>query len=306
VSSEPSPEITAPPKPSSHLELRGAIAVTSASLQSLWDIATEFAKEAGHDPSAVTRSLSVWQARPKSDRYNTVDEVISLRNERTSRISSIAFRAKGPDFKIQIMIDSEGLGHGVGFSFEGEADDTEAISRLAARIESEHRNIRLWYSPFRSTFDRLMNCAARVPVWAWTAVIIGGLSLSVALAMYANHVHRVRVDAWIRSGQEILEQADRTDAEPDPESKKLLESIRESVKHPPEIHSVWWPLLVAIPSCAVGALIARAEYFFPRVVFEIGEGKSRHDQLRTLRAFVFGTVVISGLLIPRLRSALGW
>lgn len=299
-------EATILSRPSCELEFRGAFAVTPSSLQSLDGMLGEFAKRMQSDLVGVTRWLSVWRLGPEPVQYNTFEAVVALRNEKTAQISTISLNAIGPNFKCRVMIDNDGMGRGMGFTFEGEADSADALFQLAAYVDSEQKNIRLWYSRVRATIDIAITALRRIPRWAWVIAVIFGVLLFAAWPAYLNHLHNREVQDWKQSGQQLVEAADKFSPGAGPELKKAIESLHETVANPPETRSVWSPLLGGLFGVLLGALLARTGFFFPRVVFEIGEGKPRHDHLRTLRTFVLGTIVISGVVLPRIRSLLGW
>jgi hypothetical protein len=92
----------------------------------------------------------------------------------------------------------------------------------------------------------------------------------------------------------------------DPNSAAKLDTLKQILnkhKHSALMTVVRLASLVAF-AYVLGYGILMLGYLFPRIVFEIGEGIKRHEQVIWLRRFVMGSIVICGVLIPLIRGAI--
>jgi len=254
----------------------------------------------------------VFSGKP-SESYKNISEVINLRNPRKGRITGINIRVTTNEALASLWIDSTGLysSHSIVLLFAGDSEGK--FSSLKSSIFSELANLKLWYLPIRICFDRILALLAKIPAVIYMALF--AMVVAIALLGIFGNIFFYFSD---KSKHERLQQASEvlvnkiSGVEPniDPNTvSQIKEILNAKIKqYDRSAYDTFMPLIVGnINGLFLSICIIFTFYLFPRVVFEIGEGIRRYEQLTWLRRFVIGSIIICGIIVPLiLKQYLTW
>jgi hypothetical protein len=302
--------------PSTYMRFHGAFVVNPAALADLEKIILGFVSLNGAESEDLKHWVTVWTAKAASVQYADVAEVIALRNPRSDAIRAIRISAVRPGRRAQVLVDDQGNGELSGVVFEADGDPADALSQTASRIVDEQRNIRAWYAIFRRACEPIGLRLKRAKRSIVVPVSIGIFAVSVGGLVMLNQAEKQRVARYETALRNAAAYIDKVDADMkrgvvlDDKNKVALEALRAQVASSPATlprttaKTSVWSYLSAVLIGMFGPVVFIS--MFPRVIFEIGEGKQRHDRVKTLRNCALVTVLLSGVALPLLRRALGW
>jgi hypothetical protein len=254
-------------------EYYGAFVVTKSSLLAL---ETLLANAVGSDASSneVKKSISVVYSGKPSETYTSVSDILELRNPSIGRITGICIVAASTNALALVLLDDLGLYSGHPIVFMIAANSDSIFGKTEAAVETELANIRCWYSRMRGNLDRLQSMMCETPR------IVPRLLFVVALAFLTltTVADWFRYEQWRATAEEVVAKSEMS---LDPNSAAKLDTLKQILnkhKHSALMTVVRLASLVAF-AYVLGYGILMLGYLFPRIVFEIGEGIKRHEQV---------------------------
>ena len=251
------------------------------------------------------KSVSVIYSGKPSELYTSVSDILELRNPSIGRITGICITVKSTNAVAFVWLDDVGVcsGHSVVFWIAANSDSI--FGKTEAAVEAELANIRCWYSRGRDYFDRCGNAILRIPSIIPCLLFVVAL-VFVVLVTFADVF---RYAQWRSTAEELIAKSDtfKSEISQDPNMAAQFDALRQMLatrKQSTLVAVLRRAGLLAL-AYLLGIGIARlGGYLFPRVVFEIGDGIKRHEQIIWLRRFVIGSIIFCGVLIPLLREAI--
>jgi len=272
--------------------------VTPRALRDIEQALVEFVREGSDDTShcVFTVVSADSQERP---RFNGAELVIDLGNPKASPITTVFAAVGAGDRKACITLASGTVFERAGVLLEAVADSRKALSSLERKVASEAQSMSEWFSPLRALVDNatwmIQRTSRLVPTGIRVALIVAFVLALTAGLMYL-----------LESARQAAEQQYWR---VNPTSKAIegfaaeMKARYHALNNPITLSAGAW-LGGMLASAVVGfSLPWTGSWLFPRAEFAIGDGAKRHDQKRTARNFVLGSVAICGLILPLAR---GW
>lgn len=296
-------------RPHSNQMYRGAYRVTRASLCAFQRM---FDAKAGPDP-AVTWQVFTGEGEPKT--FRTLEQVLSQRNPKGNPIWAIYLEHSGREITNRLFITSADIKQYAAIEYSADGESADEISSLVGRVQSETRNIRMWYWPIRWAHDWSFFYARKYgkAIVVTLAIVFFSILLLGAIGQVIMELSR---SAETQS-QMADSQAPRTELRPEPpqltEEQKIaaerrLQELREKAEARAEanrirqrqesLRNLWQALVLGGEFGVVLLMVLLARFLYPRAIFEIGEGKERHQSLCKVRNFLLGTFLLCSIVIP--------
>jgi hypothetical protein len=131
----------------------------------------------------------------------------------------------------------------------------------------------------------------------------------LAVVVLITFAEVFRYEQWRTAAEGIVAKSEafKPEISSDPNLAATLDALKQVLTK--SKHSVLMTVLrraglLAFAYLLGTGIVMLVRYLFPRVVFEIGEGVKRHEQIIWLRRFVIGSIIFCGVLIPLLREAI--
>lgn len=285
-------------------EVYGAFVVTGESLLALEALMLNAVTRFGTGTTHSERVIVVFSGKG-AQQYASVREVLELRNPRVGRITGISIQVRSSEGLTSMWLDDVGIYsfHSIVFLIAGNSES--GFEEISASITAECANIRCWYSRLRRLTDRSGSIIRRVPSIVAHMILLVGALLIVLGAIYDQG----RYQEWhaaAESAVSVYDTAVANGAHVDANTVAAVDRLNEMLKH--HHHPIVGTSLRVIGGWVFGySLIIIAMWtspLFPRVIFEIGEGVKRSEEIAWLRRFLIGSVLICGILLPLIRYAL--
>lgn len=292
--------------------LYGAFDVTEKGLLALETHLRDFVVSVSPTNKPPSEIVKVVFIGKPSEVYSSISEVMALRNPRTEKISGINIRLINSEALVSIWLDDFGLyssQHSVVLLFA--ADSDKNFGKYEARVKSELKNIECWYSWGRKCLDRTRPVASKVPPILYLVLAFAGL----ASMMFSFFSDKARYAQWRTSTEKIVEEYNSLSIS-DPNFGQTLEALDPNIGvklndlrtaidkyQDPGYLRLFMIVIRWLAYGFIGVLLVLlVAFLFPRIVFEIGEGKTRQEQRVWFRRFVIGSIII----LPLLRKIFQW
>lgn len=280
-----------------HIEhgIYGSFVVTRTSLESWYRIVADFLQ----DSSAVRFSVVVPGKEPLVT--GSIEEVMSNRNAKTSKVAIIFVGGESGDCAAVVTLDSIGLNACSSVHLSASGPEVDRVSSLLGRVEDEARDIAVWYGVFRKITDRTLNLGSKIPSWIYLVVSV---LCAVVVVLILVSVVTFAVDVFTSkpAAPESVIVGGEQSGNPSTSDPEAVGFQAEANRKSTIIQISKYPVLISV-GAVVGMFGPRAYgAMFPRVDFLIGDGIERHTRLRAFRGVILVTVLLSGILIPLIRS----
>lgn len=299
-------------RPHSHQMYRGAFRITPQSLRSFQSI---------FDQATGTSAKSTWMVFSAKDEPKTVqnlDDVLAMRNPQGNPIWGLFLNHVGADVNNRLFITSADIRQFAAIQFSADGESPDKVSAMIGKVRDETKNIRLWYWPFRWADDFVL-------LLAWThgkaialvlvaicfaALLVGGIGQVIVEMSHSAGTPQKAVTTTQPQESEKTppKMTEQQKAALEAEIKRLQEEASQKAREQAQrerkeaLSQLWRTLMWGGAGGAVLVSFLFARLLFPRAVFEIGEGKERYQRLSTIRTFLIGTLLLSGILIPWMRT----
>lgn len=267
---------------------------------------------ADDEHAAIEHECIVRRAGVDPETFASASELAAIRNPKGNPIIEIQLVARGVDRNVVLSFDCYGRDRRAAISFAARAASPLTLSKLEEALLSEATHIRAWYSPIRAFIDGLLYQSTRIPTWLWTVFWVFWIVAMISLVA-ASFSRSSALREWHDSTSTVLEQArEFTDSAASPASDEVsddlnalhakTEELDELVERSQSMHPVRQTLFNMALGLLGGIALRWLFALFPRLVFAIGEGTKRHDQLMWLRRFVLGSIIVTGGVLPLIRA----
>jgi hypothetical protein len=282
-------------------ELYGAFDVTEQGLLTLESHLHDVASTITQGNMVQETVIVLFSGKP-TEKYNSISEVLTLRNPRIGRITGINIRMSAKEGLASIYFDEIGLysSHSIVLLFAARSDIN--LSKHEALIKDELANLECWYSPIRKCSDRIVRLMGKVPYVLYTALFFIGL-VSIIFSFYSD---RAKHTQWRTDFEKFLRAYESLSVKKPELDPNIVEKINEiktilvQYDSPGVLKLIIRIIYVLAAGFILLSCIIFAAYLFPRIVFEIGEGRIRQEQRVWLRRFVIGSIIVCGIIIPLL------
>ena len=289
-------------------------------LREIVQIQSRFVRGEAAPSSQVETYLVVRSSKTDEQRFSTADEVIKQRNPKTNPIRQVRVITRGPHGNCVVSFDYDGHKQCAAVYTEVASGASDSNTAYESMIELELANLREPYSFLRVLWEPVHALALRIPVWLPFAIavisfmlmgVVGTIQEAERARLYremiANaEVERLREPSIRGSRHPLLEEEEGDSDERQPAA---IEGAPKVTRPPITLDHqalrkafAYW----VFPLFGVVLLIYSYILYFPRVIFCIGEGSKRNDQISRRRWYWLGSAVISGVVIPAARSLAGF
>lgn len=288
---------------------RGAFIITPESLVDVERRLLAFAAAGPSNEQEPRVDVQVLSEREEARRHGGVQTALGERNPKMTPIYGLILTVKRGESQAQVQFDATGKGDWCGIRLFAASREQETVFTLSSEMRVEVDNVRdllpsLLRQPIDSMLAWLIRNAAvifRVLTALWLAFMIAVLVLA---AIY-RYTHPTQPES---PASRVMERADpeltnsesltNRSASPGPSSASASEAFDW-----PGLASValevTWIMVAVLLIASVPIMYGR---LFPRVVFEIGEGRRRFERLSKWRWLIFGSIVTCGFFLPAVRS----
>lgn len=278
---------------------RGALAVNINSLKATERILRNLVAGEGESGESTREAVVVLTRGGSPDQFDRVDPIEELRNSRSRPITAIILACGGPGGESTMRFDSCGEDRKYAFVFEAKSSSVDRLSATVALVEEELKNVRTWYALIRRCVDWL----AALPRVFWLVVLLLwalGFGLYMVTSAYRAH----QFAEWQQGARELLETLEAEPIPEDSDSSEKIETLRSLADaRNPMLITVTTVVIAAAFWFLVGMFAPRCfGWLFPRVIFDIGEGRQRHHRTLQIQIVVLVTIVTSGFVIPLVRK----
>lgn len=263
------------------------------------------------DPTSAKLSVTVRSLGLPDEIYISLDEVKALRNPQASPIRSIVMHASSPTAMAQIQIQSSLSIDFAAIRVFAHHDSQDRASRLEADMRLEASNSRDKFNNWhRWSIDSLLAWCVehrrRFEI-AWWAFLFALFTLVIVSSVVE---YRRSLQTTPPARKEAVSQVEVTPkATLSPSEEARAQELRREYKEKQD--QLAWKALVndlsrigfwVIVIVLFFAIVSMYIKMYPRVVFLIGEGQKRLDQVSKYRHLVMVTLLGSGLVMPLIRS----
>lgn len=267
-----------------------ALVLNKAALEKLHAIAATLIKESGSHDGRIRTAI-----RKKSGLRSevTLEELLEDRNSRAEAIISVEFSAKDGDTQSKVQIgpwDNTLIAEGV-------SRNLKALKTFKHEMELELENVRIWYSTFRRSWVAFWNGVG-------PKILIFGMMGVAAICFIGLIISGINSSReWEEYKERIQEEARRAqlskvDPGPIPKAPDALAVPAEAPSH--WIRTIVLNVVTFISAALLGHFLMwgfrkGGVALFPSIVFDLGEGHDRYENIRKWRWFVLGSVLVSGI-----------
>jgi hypothetical protein len=243
----------------------------------------------------------VFAGKP-SEKYNKVSEVFNLRNPRKGRITGINIRLMTNESLASLWIDETGLYSSRSIVLLLASNYDSNLGNIRSLVKDELANIKFWYSPIRKFWDRILALLSKIPTAVYYCLFLICLFVSIfnVFTFSKDFVNKAKQERFQQVTQKFID-----DQNIDPniaaEVKAiLLKASIEQTQSPviPVMVTIMHIIYLSFVAFLVVSCLIFASYLFPRIVFEIGEGKRRHENRIWMIRFLIGSAVFCGIVVP--------
>jgi len=256
--------------------------------------------------NVASEHVQVVFAGKPSEIYNKVSELFDLRNPRKGRITGINIRLTTHESLASLWIDETGLysSHSIVLLLASNYDSN--LQNIRSLIKSELANIKFWYSPIRNLWDRMLALLGKIPVMIYWCLFLIFLTSSIfnifsSAKDIAKKSMQERAQQLQQIAQDIIDDSNNIDPNAAAKFKEIISNIKFEHTHSSAMPVIWTIMSIAYLSFVALLIIyclIFASYLFPRIVFEIGEGKKRNENRIWMIRFLIGSAVFCGIIIP--------
>ncbi|QKK08415.1 MAG: hypothetical protein HND58_09655 [Planctomycetota bacterium] len=279
-------------------QIRGAIVVTPTTVRSLVEAGERFLK----DDAVLCRFVAISSGHEPLV-IDSLDELLTLRNPHTAPIEGLLLALNTTARGLHIFIGTQSS-DGAAVRLDAISDSVDDLSALRESVRAEAKNSTAWYSPFRWLYDTTFALVFKVP--GRVRLIIGTLLVVLWIAwVVLGSLARADLQHWQENAASVVDELRRGQAEGlvlDDDTAAKVNRIENALASSRGVSWTRWIGVIA-GSIVIGLIWPKAnDVLFPRVEFTIGDGAIRHARTTTARHFVLGTVIVSGFVIPLIRS----
>ncbi len=302
------PELSLADLPLLTRHLRGGFVISSESLVGFETALCNYIR-ADHDDASLEQLVKVQQAGLSAESFPSVSEVVALRNPKGNPIVEIQLLVRGTDRNAVVSLDRYGRDGRAAIAFAARAPTPTNLSALEAALLAEAKHCSAWYGLVRRPIDAIGHQLSRLPTWASYLFCVGGLILLSALILISLQ-RSYALAKWQENAEAVLSAANAAPVDAGSisvlEAQQSIDKVLQLLERSQDVHPIRTSLLNIVVGLACGIALWWSLALFPRVVFAVGEGNRRNEQLCWLRRFVLGSVLVAGVLLPFIRSWFGF
>lgn len=281
---------------------RGAFVLTPSGLRAIDHALMEFLQDPSTQP--VARDYTIVIAGQEPRREQNVDAVAAYRNPRSAPVAAIIVSGNQGVRWARVVLDSDGRVHQAAITLSARGESVDSLSALAGALSDEAANLATWYSPGRRCLDSSAALLTELPAWSIKLCMSLVAASGVVVISYSVYT-AIRAARWRSQAERALadfSMAVQSGAKVSEDLVQKVEPLRKTLEQSSPT-ATWVALGTLLVMIVVGLLApGLIGNMFPRLEFAIGEGKDRHERVRSMRNYVLGTVVVSGIAIPLVRT----